>query len=360
MNKFFIIIGVILVLSILLTILLFIVLPVSTPSQKQEDKKQTGDPAFYVSSDGGNDWEALDASRGLMPLAFEFKKDDPAQFYIGTKAKGLWLARDRGHVITQVKEPKNVLSDTADIYGITQNAKGDALYLATYQDNYGRLIRLRENGADELYSVPIARYAIFGVIVSLKDDQHIWISSSDGNFLETVDGGKTWETIANIRESFKILIRHPVADGIFWAVTSGNKLYTTDSAGRAWYEHNQISIADEEGRSVAIRTIYALEYNPYRRSLVAGTDYGVIESDDNGITWHGFRTPIPPTAIPITAERSHPLFGEVFWIGALNQIYRTDDSGITWSKHMLPVQGTITMLQVDSSNPKRIYAGLSH
>ena len=224
-----------------------------------------------------------------------------------------------------------------------------------YQNNYGKVIRLREDGAEELYSVPIERYLVTGVLVGLKNEKKIWVSSSDGNFLESLDGGKTWEIIASTRESFKILIRHPTEDGTFWAVTEGNKLYTTDSGGRLWHERAKISIDDEEAKM-----LYGLEYNPYRRSLMAASDYGIIESIDNGVSWHTFRTPLPPASIPVTAVRSHPLFGEVFWVGASTQIYRTDDGGVTWSKHLIPVKGTITMLQVDSTNPKRIYAGLSY
>jgi len=359
MNKFLIVVGVIIVLAILLTILLFVVWPISSPPKKTEDAKPEGNAALYVSTDGGSAWEALDSSRGLTPSVFEFKKNDPAQFYIGTKGKGLWLARDGGRTITQVKDPKNVLLDTADVYGISQDEKGDTLYLAVYQNNYGRVLRLRESGAEELYSVPIERYLVTGVLVGLKNEKKIWVSSSDGNFLESLDGGTTWEIIASTRESFKILIRHPTEDGTFWAVTEGNKLYTTDSGGRLWHERAKISIEDEGQRAQA-KVIYELEYNPYSRSLMAASDYGIIESIDNGKSWHTFRTPLPPASIHVTAVRSHPLFGEVFWVGASNQIYRTDDGGITWSKHLLPVQGTITMLQVDSTNPKRIYAGLSY
>lgn len=312
---------------------------------------------LYISHDGGAVWQPWDAARGIEPRLIEFKNGDPATLYIGTKNNGLWVSRNRGETFTRVIDPSGIINDKADIYDIAQSKNGDVLYLALFQNNHGRLIRLSENKAEEVSVTPLKEYGIFGVAVSPTDDRHISIASGDGNFLESVDGGISWETIAQTKEGIVRLLKHPTRMGKFWGLGNNNTLYSTETAGRLWYAYSNL-VVDEK---YTIQKVYDVVYSPLRASLLIGSDYGLAESFDNGKTWHSFKTPIPPKSTPITALAVHPRFREVFWIAAGSRVYRTDDGGITWERAHFPetIQSPITMLKVDSTDPKRIYAGLS-
>ena len=195
-------------------------------------------------------------------------------------------------------------------------------------------------------------------MVDQSDDRHIDIASGDGGFFETVDGGKSWEPISRTAEGLVRLLSHPSVPGKLWALGNKGTFYASDSGGRVWKEHKSISI---DGGHAA-KKIYEIKYNPLRHSVLAATDYGFIETADNGESWTAFRTIIPPNALAVTAVAPHPRFAEVLWMAADRQIYRTDDGGVTWTKGSFPQtlnDAVVSLLEVDENNPKRIYAGFS-
>ncbi len=329
----------------------------ASQSQKIIDRPK-GNPALYVSNDGGLNWEELDASGGLVPLSFAIQANESSQIYLGTKGEGLWVSDDAGKTFKRAQDSSGALDPKADIYAIAQNASGDTVYLATYEKNFGKLIRLRREGAEEIYSTPLPRYGIFGVVVDPRDERHINIASGDGGFFETVDGGKSWEVISRTAEGLVLLAKNSASPGKLWAVGNKGTFYASDSGGRVWREYKTIHI---EGGKTA-KKIYQIAYNPARRSVLAGSDYGFIETTNDGESWSAFRTIVPPDSLPITTIASHPRFAEVLWMAADRQIYRTDDGGVTWTRGIFPQTLStvnISLLQVDENNPKKIYAGLS-
>ncbi|MBI2052730.1 MAG: hypothetical protein HYT34_00605 [Candidatus Ryanbacteria bacterium] len=319
---------------------------------KEMPKKEA---SIIVSEDGGATWHVLETARGLEPLSFEFKKGDTNQFYIGTKGMGLWVSTDAGNTIIQVGDPGNKLDTDADIYHITQNASGDALYLSVFQRGYGMLIRLSGDRAENLYTAPLQNFGIFGSIVSERDERHISLASGDGSFLETVDGGKTWETISRTKEGFIMLEKDPEREGHFWALGNKQSFYATDTGGRLWREYRNIKVDEKESPG----QIHSFIFSQTRKALLAASDYGLLESLDNGASWRAFRTPVPPRTLKVTAVASHPYFGEVLWMILGGEVYRTDDGGITWRMNLLPGKVPIRFLRVDAGNPKKLYAGIS-
>lgn len=329
---------------------------VSQLQQKIEDRSEviTSKTSIVMSDDSGMTWKRLPGSDELALTVFQFKKGSDAEFYVGTKKQGLWISKDNGTRIEKIKDPTNVLAPNADIYALAQNADGTALTIAVFQNGYGQLIRLTEEKAEQLYRTSLQNFGIFGVIVDPNDPRHINISSGEGYFLQSVDGGTTWEPIAYTTQGIVMVLAHPSNSSIFWAVGNKGAFYYTESGGRLWRAIDAPTVEETK-----IKKIYDLMYNPLRNSLMAGTDVGFIESYDNGKTWEAFKTLVPPSIKPIRAVGSHPRFKEVFWMGTENQIHRTDDDGITWKFINIPVQKFISMIQTNPMNPKRMYAGLS-
>ncbi len=309
----------------------------------------------YFSEDGGASWKALAGSENIQPLVFVEKRGAMGGMYVGTVTNGLWILKNGSNTLEQISDPKNNFELTSRIDAISQTLDGTKAYLAVFQKKFATVVGLSESESEVVYKAPLAGYGIFGVLVDQSDPAHINVAVGDGTFLESRDGGRTkyWIPLALTAQGIVKLFAHPEKIGKYWALGNKNRLYVTNTAGQSWEERPAIAI---DGRSLS--TINDLKYIPTRDTLFAATEYGLIESLDDGKTWRGFHTPAPPFSITAGAVVAHPNFEEVFWFSLGNQIFRTDDGGISWRAITLPTNRSISMLQVDTANPKKIYAGI--
>jgi|GEM_PF-3227111 len=324
----------------------------ATPTTEEE----AGPASLLVSYDGGDTWNEVESSKGFRLRTIEFKNGDSNTLYVGTEGKGLWVYDDVRKSMEEVKDPDNNLKNTANIFDIEQSLDGEALYVGAFQEGRGRVVRLVESGSREIYIMPLEGFGVFGVFVDPLDARHINFAAGDGSFFESRDGGTTnsWEVIARFREGTVKFESSETAPTRMWAIGNQNGLYTTSTGGRSWFARPSISV-DSNG----ISKINDMRYHTPRGALMLATDYGLIESYDDGVTWESFQTPIVPKAAPISAVAVHPRRSETFWMTSGNQMYRTQDGGITWKQIILPTPLQISMLRVDSQNPLIMYAGLT-
>lgn len=348
------------VLGLIGTVILFFVLDApnqqGAQTQTPTAQKKEGDAGILVSEDSGATWKDLEGSEGLKPSLIEFRKTGAGHMYVGTNGQGLWIQKEGKTNLERVTDTTGVVHQDADILALRENTSGEKLYLGIFQNKYGQLVRLTEDGALSLYTTPLAGYGVFGVALSGSGDERVTIASGDGNFLETSDIGKNqaWEPIARTREGLIRVIQDPENPSKLWALGNKQSLYATDAGGRLWKEKG---IPRVDGRSVG--TVYQLVYHTTRKSLIAATAYGLIESTDDGSTWTAFRTPVPVNTLPIRAFEYSPKFKEVFWMATEHDLYRTDDGGISWYQIPVTTKKTISLIRLDPFHSKKIYVGLA-
>ena len=356
LDKFIVIFSVFIGIGIIATIISLFVWKTKTAPFTPVSPKQQGEAGVFVSEDGGTSWASLAGSEGIESSVMIFRNSDPEQIYVGTKGQGLWILPKSKNALEQVRDPKNVLDSSSEIFDIAENTESTVLYLAVFQNKFGKILRLDENGTEEIYKNPLEAYGIFGIIVDRAEPPNIRASSGDGNFLETKDspGRRKWEVISRTAEGIVRIFSHPVRTDTLWAITNKENLYVSDSGGRIWVEKPQITVMDR-----GITKVYDGVYNAARRTLMLATDYGLTETADDGAHWSSFQTPVPPGAAPITAVGAHPYFADVFWMASGNIIYHTDDGGVSWRTGEVPTQKHIVNISVLPTNPKKLYAGVA-
>lgn len=344
------------VIGLVATVVAFLVIR-ANPFKKSDTQKtevSSGLAGIFVSEDGGASWVALKGSAGLKPLSFAFRAGEARHLYVGTKGSGLWIRKNGKDVLERVEDPSGVLSQDADIYAIAQTPAGDVLYLGVLQNRRGRLLRLTEKGAEEIYETALEEYPVLAVYVDPNDPLHINFIA-EGAFYEARDGGKSksWEPLARIKDGFIKLAASADGKELF-ALDGKNTLFVTTSGGRSWREASPIAVEKSK-----IKRVHDFQYDAKRNALVVASDFGLLETQNSGESWTMFRTPVPPNTLPITAFGAHPRFSEVMWMAAGRLIYRSDDGGITWSSVEIPSQKNVGLLVVSPSNPKEVYAGIS-
>ena len=349
--------GIVFLVFIVIGLVAFLVIRANPFTKKEPPKNEivaTGPAGVFTSEDGGASWAPLSGSVGLKPLAMSFQESGADNFYLGTKGAGLWIRKNGTGALERVNDPSGVLSATADVYAVAQTPSGDVLYLGVLQNKRGRLLRLTEGGAQEIYKTALENYPVLGVYVDPMDPLHINFIA-EGAFYETRDGGKSksWEPLARIKDGFSRLVAG-TKEGELFALDNKNTLFVTTTGGRSWQETSVIAVEKNK-----IKQVHDMKYDVKRQALVIASDFGLLETRDHGESWLAFRTPVPPRTLQITAFGAHPRFGEVLWMAAERLIYRSDDGGITWSNVELPISKNVRFLVANTSNPKEIYAGIS-
>lgn len=344
------------IIGVVATVVTFLVIranPFKSAETSKEQSVSVGPAGILISEDGGATWTILKGSEGVEPLAFAFRSGSTSNFYVGSKGAGLWILKSGSDTLERVNDPSGTLRSDADVYAITETPSGDVLYLGVLQNDRGQLLRLTEDSSEEIYTTALDKYPVLAVFVDPLDPLHINFIA-EGAFYEARDGGKSksWEPLARVKDGFVKLAAGSV-DGKLFALDGKNTLFVTKTGGRIWNEAPPISVDKSK-----IKRVNDFRYNYLRKSLVVASDYGLLETYDDGESWIAFRTPVPPRTLEITAFAPHPRFEEVMWMSAERLVYRTDD-GISWSGVDLPTEGKARLLAADPSNPKRIYAGIS-
>ncbi|MBI4121617.1 MAG: hypothetical protein HY470_01520 [Candidatus Ryanbacteria bacterium] len=355
MPKWGVVFLVFIVVGLVATVVAFFVINVNPRKLAAKDTGAPEGPAgIMVSRDSGNTWEELDGSWGLTPLTFTFASGERDHLYVGTRGAGLWILKEGSKKMERVNDSSGVLKNTADVYSVAESPDGKALYLGVFQDNRGRVIRLTEKEAVQIYQTALEGYPVLEMFVDPLDELRIDIVA-EGAFYEARDGGKAneWETLARIKDGFKKITRGRTLDD-FFGVDGLEKIFVTHTGGRLWRETAPMTV---DGHTA--KTVYGMDYSSSRGSLLAATDFGLLETYNDGETWSALRTPVPPATLPITAVAAHPRFSEVIWMAAERLLYRSDDGGVAWSVVELPTTKKITLLKSRISNPKELYAGLS-
>ena len=141
------------------TLIIFLVLiPLFIGSRITDD--QGDNVGIFKSADGGLTWNLAvrssepTASLPRNVLSFAFHPKDADTIYLGTRGGGLWVSKNAGTTWARVTDAKGDLKNSAEVYGISVSEKEpDLMYLAAYQDNFGRVFRSTDGGIsfDEVY-----------------------------------------------------------------------------------------------------------------------------------------------------------------------------------------------------------------
>ncbi len=267
-------------------------------------------------------WEVLDSlsfrcigpPRGGRSVAVAGDPDDPAVFYFGAVAGGVWKTDDAGRTWRNVSDDHFLTS------------------------------------------------AVGALTVSDSDPNVIWVGTGEGTIrgdvshgdgvYRSTDGGRTWEHcgLDDTRHISEIVV-HPrdpdralvAAFGHAFGPNEQRGVFRTDDGGESWervlYVSDRAGAADLTIDPANPDVIYASLWEAHRNFWElssGGPDSGIWRSDDGGRTWTDITTSRGlPTGllgkIGLSASPARP--GRVWAIVECDVdpgLYRSDDHGETW------------------------------
>jgi photosystem II stability/assembly factor-like uncharacterized protein len=147
------------------------------------------------------------------------------------------------------------------------------------------------------------------VEVSLAADSVIWAGagmnySPDLHLFLSRDGGNSFDSVANFKDVelgwISGIATHPHDAATAYALFSYKgkpKILRTTDYGEAWEDISGFGTRDSSVNGFPDVMVYSLLVMPYTGIIWAGTEIGLFESTDNGLSWHYTDNGLPAVSI---------------------------------------------------------------
>lgn len=324
----------------------------------QGGTQQAVDGSFFVSGDKGANWErkvALPTAKGVGSITaanvthIAQNPGFPRLLMLGTDNAGVVFSTDRGDTWQQppqLKEGKiSALalhpSDTCTSYV----AVGNKLFAST------------DCSLTHAISYVDARpnALITSVAVDFYDPRRIYLATSEGDLLRSIDGGAAWGAVKRFDGGISKILMSSRDSRVLWIGLKDRGFWRTSDAGESWTDLTRSM--DEFSGARAFTDL--VEDRTVSGTLIHASRYGLLKSVNGGDTWQRLNIVTPPETAQITALAVNPKNGQEMYYAAGATLYGSVDGGQTWATRRSPAPRIATAFHVDTETGSVVYMGMS-
>lgn len=341
-------------------------------NSNQGISKNTPDGGIYVSSNRGDAWKQiasvpqLGGSKSLVYTDANSLAMDPSDsraVYFGVMGGGLYYTYNvfqgwreaepfaKATVLDVKVDPK----DKCTIYV----AAGNKLFRSADCNRSFEQIYYDNNDTVTLNSVIIDQY----------NPKNIYIGTSRGEIIKSVDSGASWRTIQRlVNEGVKELVINPLDSRQFFVASTKSNIFsfesgtntnasTTADIEKNFSVDNWLALGDILKSSGLKGDFKEALYCPADPKVFIATDKTLLRSSDNGLTWENINLiPSEKDAVLNALAVNPKKCGEIYYV-TNTTFYRSLDGGVTWTTRKLPTTRAGWKLLIDWSNGNTLYLG---
>jgi photosystem II stability/assembly factor-like uncharacterized protein len=221
---------------------------------------------------------------------------------------------------------------------------------------------------DGLYVDNDPSVSVNTIAIDHYNTSNIYIGTSRGEIIKSIDGGGSWRTIQKLEEGVTHLIISPLDSRLIFVATASNHIFSFSSNT----DTNPGNSADVERNFLVenwtdlddVLSDYDLGSN--FKDLIIGARDGymflatsklILRSPDNGITWENLKLITPEKDSIINAIAVNPQDSKEICYVTNTNFFRSIDGGATWSTKNLPTKRAGRELLIDFANPNILYLG---
>ncbi|MCX6779446.1 MAG: hypothetical protein NTU97_04465 [Candidatus Magasanikbacteria bacterium] len=191
------------------------------------------------------------------------------------------------------------------------------------------------------------------VVIDPNSSLVLYAGNSVGDFLKSTDGGKNWVVTKRFENPLAKVIINPTNSKIIYVATQEKGLYRSNDAGENWTEMNEG--LKKYGGAYIYHDLVLVD--PKAESFLLASQYGLIKTEDAGVTWEAIDLLTPPNGADIRVVAVNPKNVKEIFYATPTTFYKSVDGGLEWGNQKLPSVRPPSFLLIDSNDPKIMYLG---
>ena len=312
----------------------------------------------WQSPDGGKSWEATNAlpsASGVGSIAaadvtnIEIDPSDASAVYIGTETNGMLWSIDGG---ASWMRPEEELLKGGAGRAVEVDPRDVCTYFVMKTD---RVLKTKDCGRTfdaDAYVETGTDESLTAMVLDWYNPDVLWLGNSAGDIMRSRDGGGTWTTVYRVKGDVTSIVMSNTDSRIILVGTKSKGVYRTADGGGTWTEYED-ALKDFKGADKV--TGFAQTANG---SVIAmSSDYGLLVSKDNGLTWTDVPLLTARGEVEILALAVAPGDGGIIVYGTATTLYRSTSGGSAWDTSELPASRAAGALMIAPAPIETMFLG---
>lgn len=329
----------------------------------EEETPTTGAAGVFVSTDKAENWQAISSAptasgvvdvSGVSVYRLASDPQDPSALYWASRSEGLLFSYDKGKTWQKAAAPLNA----GFIYAVAVHPIDKCTIYATT----GRILYKTTDCSrswQEVYTEAKQNVVLTSIAIHHASPYEVLLTEDNGTVLKSIDGGKSWQVAERFKDKgLRQIVNDPFQEGVFYVAFDTKGLYKSVDTGETW-ESLEAPLKKFSGGTKFRR----MSFHPFViDKLYWISDYGILVSEDGGITWESMSLITSPGSAKIYGFVINPKNEDEMYYTATIQnrstLYKTIDGGRTWTTKRLPSGQIPTALHMDTLN-ELLYVGFT-
>lgn len=312
----------------------------------------------WQSTDAGKTWQqtaAVPTATGVSSLSavdvttFAVDPQDSSAVYAGTLENGIFYSLDSG---VSWQRPEETLARSGGVVGIGVSSKDVCTYFVAKTDRVMKTEDCGRNFNTESYVGSQSDVTISAMALDWYDPKILWIATTSGDVIRSVDGGNSWTTMTRLDdEATSITISNADSRIILVGTRTSGMSRTTDS-GATWTNFEK-TLKDFKSSD----RVYGFAQNANGSLVIMNTKYGLLSSVDSGATWSGISLIPGSGEVRIYGLAIAPEGSDTIYYATDSTLNRSTSGGTAWTTSGLPSTRAGFALMIDPEDSTHLYLG---
>jgi photosystem II stability/assembly factor-like uncharacterized protein len=345
----------------------------TSSSKSSTGGNTTTDNSIFVSENNGDIWKPMvsvatvnarpETIGNLNVSAMAMDPQDSRAIYVGGYERGLYYTYNILNGWNQVSG----LPTDATINDVKVDPQNKCIIYAAVANRLYRSADCSRNWTQVYYDNNLG-VQVTTIAVDHYNPRNIYIGTSRGEIIKSIDSGDAWRTIQRLEEEVARLAISPLDSRLIFAATIHNQVFSfnsnTDTSAinpedlernflvENWWDMRGMLKNYDLGKNFKDITICAKD-----GMVFLATDKMILRSNDNGSSWEDLKLIPPEKDAVIGAIAVNPQNSNDIYYVTNTTFYRTLDGGTSWTTKNLPTARAGRFLLIDFKNPNIIYLG---
>lgn len=284
-------------------------------------------------------------------LTMEMDPQDNQAIYLGTERSGIFYTYDGGNTWNRFNN-----FSSGKVYSISVSPDFKCIIYATLGGTVRKTADCGRNW-ETVFIENDPKAEITAVKVDGYNVNTVYAGTSKGIIHKSFDQGKTWSTpFSKVSGSISKIMIDPIDTRIMYIATAKNGIYKSVNAGFDWENFDE-GLKEFKGYN-DYRDLF---FNPSKESsLILVSKYGLLKTEDGGISWTSIPLLTAPGAADIRVAAVDPFDDKNIYYATKTIFYKTVNGGSDWETKRLFSTKTPTAFITDPDNSNILYMGFNY